>query len=92
MSTRKERSKLYKKLLVLIGKRIKELRIAEGYTNADIISYKSDISRQQWRRYEGGHDFVVSTLLHILVSLNIDFKEFFTDELNEAIKEYMDKQ
>jgi transcriptional regulator with XRE-family HTH domain len=92
MSNRKNWKQKYEKLMVLIGDRIREVRKERGYTNADRIAYESALGRQQWNRYELGDDLNFSTLLHVLASLKIDFNEFFTDELNQAIKEYMSKE
>lgn len=86
---RKNREQTYAELITLIGERIREVRKLKGYTNFERIAGKADISRPQWGRYETGTEMNLSTLIHILVSLEIDFKEFFTDELNQAINEFM---
>ncbi|WP_051293276.1 helix-turn-helix domain-containing protein [Olivibacter sitiensis] len=88
MSKRKNRDVVYAKLLDLIGKRIRQVRKERGYTNFETIANIADIARPQWGRYESGDDMLLSTLLHVLVSLNIDFKDFFTEELNQALKEF----
>lgn len=92
MSGRKDRSATYQRLLSLIGKRLREVRKDKGYGNYERAANFAEIGRPQWGKYENGHDLNVSTLIHILVSLGVDFNEFFTEELNQAIKDYMKEQ
>lgn len=63
--------------LVKIGQKLKELRIEKGYTNYENFAYEHDIPRAQYGRYEKGQDMRVSSLLKVLMALEISPAEFF---------------
>jgi DNA-binding XRE family transcriptional regulator len=42
--------------LKLLGKRIRSLRIARGYTSHELFAYTHGINRTQYGRYERGKD------------------------------------
>ena len=60
-----------------IGIRIRELRIAKGYTSYEIFAYEHDISRAQLGRYENGQDLRMSSLLRVIEALDTTLKDFF---------------
>jgi len=64
--------------VLLLGKRIKELRIAKGYTNYEIFAFDKNISRAQYGRYEKGEDLRFSSLVKVLNALEISPEEFFS--------------
>jgi len=66
-----------KKQLQNLGKRLRELRIAKGYTNYELFAYDNKIPRAQYGRYENGQDLRFSSLLKILKALDITLEEFF---------------
>ena len=65
--------------LVKIGKRLRELRIKKGYTNADFFAYEHSLSRSQINRYENSEDMRISSLLKVLKALKVSPSEFFKD-------------
>ncbi|MBZ0098733.1 MAG: helix-turn-helix domain-containing protein [Taibaiella sp.] len=60
-----------------IGKRIKELHIAKGYSSHETFAYENDFNRPQYGRYERGEDLRVSTLLRVMKALGVTPEEFF---------------
>lgn len=60
-----------------LGKRIKELRLAKGYTNYEIFAYEHNIPRAQYGRYEKGSDLKFSSLLKVVDALGVSLEEFF---------------
>ncbi|OEK03285.1 transcriptional regulator [Roseivirga sp. 4D4] len=68
---------LYKDKLDQLGQRIRSLRIAKGYTNAEKFAYEHDISRSQYAQYEKGKDLRYTSLLKLLSAFDISIQEFF---------------
>lgn len=66
-----------KEQLVLIGKKISSLRKEKGYTNYEIFAYDNNISRSQMGRYEKGEDMRLSSLIKLLVALDVSLEDFF---------------
>jgi len=62
-----------------LGKKLKALRIAKGYTNADFFAYEHNISRSQYSRYEVGQNVRFNTLIKLLEIHNLSLKEFFSE-------------
>jgi hypothetical protein len=60
-----------------IGKRLKQLRIAAGYSAALDFAYENDIHPAQYARYEAGTDMKVSSLVRVLSFHNLTLQEFF---------------
>ncbi len=65
------------KQLKKLGNRLRELRIAKGYTNYELFAYDNQIPRAQYGRYEQGQDLRFSSLLKVLKALDISLKDFF---------------
>lgn len=65
--------------LMKLGKRIKNLRIKEGYTSYEYFAYDHDIPRAQFGRYEQGQDLRFSSLVKIVNAFGITMKEFFSE-------------
>jgi transcriptional regulator with XRE-family HTH domain len=63
-----------------IGKRIREMRIAKGYSSHETFAYDHEFSRSQINGYERGKDIRLSTLLRILHALDINPREFFDSD------------
>ena len=73
-----EKSKnLAEEELQRIGQRIKELRIAKGYSNYENFAYENDISRTQYGRYESGSNMTMSNFLKVLKGLEVSPIDFF---------------
>jgi transcriptional regulator with XRE-family HTH domain len=62
-----------------LGARIKQLRIAKGYTSYEYIAYEHNISRAQFGRYEQGQDLRFSSLLRVVTALDVTLEEFFSE-------------
>jgi transcriptional regulator with XRE-family HTH domain len=62
-----------------LAKRIKELRIAKGYSSYEYFAYEHNISRAQYGRYEKGEDLRFSTLAKIINAFGITMKDFFSE-------------
>jgi transcriptional regulator with XRE-family HTH domain len=62
-----------------LGKRIKQLRIKNGYTSYEYFAYDHNISRAQFGRYEQGQDIRFSSLVRVIDALGISVKEFFNE-------------
>lgn len=70
-------------LLKKLGKRIKELRIAKGYSSYEYFAYEHNISRAQYGRYEKGEDLRFSSLSKVITALGITMKDFFAEGFEE---------
>ncbi|MDN4011938.1 helix-turn-helix transcriptional regulator [Chryseobacterium gambrini] len=66
-----------------LGKRIKEIRIAKGYTSYEYFAYEHNISRAQFGRYERGEDLRFSTLAKIVQAFNMSLEEFFAEGFDD---------
>ena len=60
-----------------IAKKIKYLRIKNGYSNYEDFAYHADIARAQYGKYEQGANLMVTTLMKILKAHQITLEEFF---------------
>lgn len=60
-----------------LGIRIRQLRIAKGYTNAEFFAYDHKINRSQYGKYERGEDLRFSSLIRIVQIHNLTLPEFF---------------
>lgn len=65
---------------VRLGKRMKSVRIAHGYTSGEIFAYEKGLNRAQYGKYESGKgNITFSNLIKILTALDISLKEFFSE-------------
>lgn len=62
-----------------LGKRIRQLRIAKGYTSYEYFAYENNISRAQFGRYENGEDLRYTSLVRVVKAFDITMEEFFSD-------------
>lgn len=67
------------RILPLLGERIRQLRIAKGFSSFETFAYEHNISRAQYGRYEKGQDLRFSTLLRIVSAFGITLEEFFSE-------------
>lgn len=72
-----------KEVLERLGKRIKQLRIAKGYSSYEYFAYENEISRAQYGRYEKGEDLRFSSLAKVINGLGVTMKEFFAEGFEE---------
>jgi len=73
-------------IVIALGARIKELRIAKGYTNYENFAFDHDIPRSQFGRYEKGEDLRFTSLIKIFQAFNISPEEFFDDRFSLPIR------
>ena len=69
--------KVVNKDLVLLGKRIKEIRIKKGYSNYENFAFEHNIPRSQFGRYENGEDLRYSSLIRLIRAFGMTVEEFF---------------
>ncbi|MFN7013424.1 MAG: helix-turn-helix domain-containing protein [Bacteroidia bacterium] len=69
----------YEKTSVLIGQKLKKLRIERGYSSYENFAYENDLPRVQYWRMERGTNFTFKNLLKILEIHKITLSEFFSD-------------
>lgn len=62
-----------------LGERIKNLRIAAGYSSYEYFAYDHNISRAQFGRYEQGKDMRFSSLIKIINAFELSIPEFFSE-------------
>ncbi|MEQ8472551.1 MAG: helix-turn-helix transcriptional regulator [Marinoscillum sp.] len=70
-----EEEEIIKKL----GKRIKELRLAKGYSNYENFAHDIDVHRAQYSKYEMGQNMKFLSLLKVVEGLGVSMEEFFKD-------------
>jgi transcriptional regulator with XRE-family HTH domain len=69
--------------VVLLGKRIRSLRKAAGYTSHEAFAWEHGFARAQYLAYEHGRDLQFSTLLRIVRAFNMSLNEFFEEGFEE---------
>ena len=67
------------KIIEKIGARLKALRLQKGYTSYEKFAYEHNIDRSQYGKYERGTDMQITTLVRLLVILDISIEEFFAE-------------
>ncbi len=70
--------KLLPKSIQQIAKRLKEIRLEKGYTNAEIYAYEHKLSRTLYARYErADSDMRITSLFKILEHIKVPVADFF---------------
>lgn len=75
----KKHSKKIEKSLELVGKRIKQIRKAKGYSNYEQFAFQHDFNRSSYSRFESGTDIRISSLLKVLEAFDMTLEEFFSE-------------
>ncbi|RLJ31165.1 helix-turn-helix transcriptional regulator [Chryseobacterium indologenes] len=78
-----EKEFLKDEVLQKLGKRIKQIRIAKGYSSYEYFAYEHNISRAQYGRYEKGEDLRFSTLAKVIHAFGMTMDEFFSEGFEE---------
>lgn len=65
--------------LQIVAERLKEIRIASGYTSYEKFALEIEMQPKQYWRLEDGRDFKMSTLIRILEFYEMSFDDFFKD-------------
>jgi len=73
-----------KEALKKLGARIKQLRKAAGYRNAEKFAFEHDISRSQYTRYENGEDLRYSSLVKLTNAFGLSLAEFFSEGFDDT--------
>jgi len=83
VSSSKKQIKNKPKEVELLAKRIRELRIKQGFSNYEYFAYEKEIPRAQYGRYEKGEDLRYSSLIKIIKAFGMTPKEFFSKGFEE---------
>lgn len=59
--------------------RIRQLRIAKGYSNYEYFAFEKNIPRSQYGRYEKGEDLRFSSLMKLIKAFDMTPEEFFSE-------------
>lgn len=78
MSSSKKQIKNTTQEVDLLAKRIRELRIKQGFSNYEYFAYEKEIPRAQYGRYEKGEDLRFTSLIKIIKAFGMTPKEFFS--------------
>lgn len=62
----KKHSPQIERRLEKIGKRIRAIRKAKGYSNYEQFAYQYEFNRSSYGRFESGEDMRISSLLKVL--------------------------
>jgi transcriptional regulator with XRE-family HTH domain len=66
-------------ILKKVGERLKQLRIAKGYSSYEQFAWDNELNRVQYWRMESGANFTIKSLLKIVAVHKITLEEFFRD-------------
>lgn len=64
---------------ILVGRRIRQLRIEKGYEAAEDLANDKNISRSQYARYEKGLNMEINSLKKVMDALGVTPAEFFSN-------------
>ena len=73
----------YPELNNLLGARIKEIRIKNGYITAEQFAYKHGFPKAQYVQYEQGDNVNIPALHKILKIHKMTFHQFFSEGFGE---------
>ena len=62
-----------------LAKRIKSLRIKNGYSNYETFAYDKELPRAQYGRYEKGEDIRFTSLNKVAAAFGMTLAEFFSE-------------
>lgn len=66
------------KVLKQIGKRLRDLRKENGFSNYEHFAYEHGFNRASYGGYENGNNMRLSTLIQLLHAHGITLEEFFS--------------
>jgi len=76
IKTQKEKSKE----VLLLAKRIKQLRKERGYSSQETFAYDNDYTLSYYSRLERGEDIRFTSLVKVCKALNVDLNTFFSKD------------
>ena len=65
--------------IIKMAEKLKELRIAKGYSSHEAFAWDNDVNRVQYWRIEKGANITIKTLLTLLDIHKISLADFFND-------------
>ncbi|MCU0435441.1 MAG: helix-turn-helix domain-containing protein [Bacteroidia bacterium] len=60
-----------------IGKHIRQLRKAKGYSSHELFAYDHGFARAQYLSYENGRNMELYSLMKVAAAFEMDLKTFF---------------
>lgn len=65
--------------ILKVARRLKELRLRQGYTSYESFANEHGLSRALYGRYEKGKDLRFSSLVKIVRAFDMTLEEFFSE-------------
>ncbi len=78
-SKKKRKQTRFSSEVVQLGKRIRELRVSNGYSSALKFAFDNELSSVQMVRWEQGRNLTFETLLKLARAFNISISELLRD-------------
>lgn len=79
VAVKKNPKKVKSKEVLLLARRIKQLRQDKGYTSQETFAYDNDYTLSYYSRLERGEDIRFSSLIRVCKALGISLEQFFKD-------------
>ncbi len=70
----------YSQTYALIGEKLRELRIAKGFTSYEDFAMEYNLGRRNYWEIEKGKNIQMKTLINLLTIHDMSFYEFFKDK------------
>jgi transcriptional regulator with XRE-family HTH domain len=67
----------------LLGKRIKQLRVAKGYSSQETFAYDNGYTLSYYSRVERGEDIRFTSLIKVCRALDTDLESLFSEGFKE---------
>jgi len=74
-----ETKKTKPKEVLLLAKRIKQLRIDKGYSSQETFAYDNDYTLSYYSRIERGEDIRFTSLVRLSKALGVNLKTLFSE-------------
>ena len=62
-----------------LGKRLRAVRKAKGYSNYEHFAYQNGLNRAQYGKYENGANISFKTLVKLVDAFDMTLEEFFSE-------------
>lgn len=83
-STKKAKPTVVDSDFIKLGKRMRELRIKNGYKSFEIFAYDNDLPRVLYGNYEKGiGNITYKNLLKVIKALKISISDFFREGFDD---------
>jgi transcriptional regulator with XRE-family HTH domain len=77
IAIKKSAKKAKTKEVLLLAKRIKQLRVEMGYTSQETFAYDNNYTLSYYSRLERGEDIRFTSLVKVCKAFDITLEEFF---------------